>query len=189
MHRYYDYNKYFVNKLTTISLYQKSFINNMVNKIKCIYQFNYKIGIDSQRKTMLTLTSFRRTLRNKLCMKTINYACFKLEEKITRHVKNNKSNFINTKGDKFTMSRVWLTWSSFVIHNKIKIYKSLELSIDLWHLNNMKDILTLWTLNYVDYVPFSCIISLLFTIKPIHLKNVYDWIHNKHVQTFNNVTN
>ena len=51
-HRYYIYNKYFVNKLVTVSLYQKSFINiNMVDKIKCIYWFNYKIVIGSQKTT------------------------------------------------------------------------------------------------------------------------------------------
>ena len=33
----------------------------------------------------------------------------------------------------------------------------MELSMDLWHLNNLKDALTLWTLNHVDCIPFSCI--------------------------------
>ena len=37
-------------------------------------------------------------------MKTINYAYFKLEEKTTRSVKNDKNNFINVIGDKFVMS-------------------------------------------------------------------------------------
>ena len=37
-------------------------------------------------------------------MKATNYACFKLEEKITRSVKKNKSNSINIIGDKFAMS-------------------------------------------------------------------------------------
>ena len=37
-------------------------------------------------------------------MKAINYACFKLEEKITRSVKKNNSNFINIIGDKFAMN-------------------------------------------------------------------------------------
>ena len=37
-------------------------------------------------------------------MKTINYAYFKLEEKITGSIKKNKSNFINIIGDKFAMS-------------------------------------------------------------------------------------
>ena len=42
-------------KLTTLSLYQSSFINNnIVNKIKCMYRFNYKIVIDSQTAAMLT---------------------------------------------------------------------------------------------------------------------------------------
>ena len=43
MHRYYIYSKYFINKLTTPSLYQKSFINNsIVNKIKCMYDSKNK---------------------------------------------------------------------------------------------------------------------------------------------------
>ena len=37
-------------------------------------------------------------------MKAVNYACFKLEEKITRSVTQNKSNFINIIEDKFAMS-------------------------------------------------------------------------------------
>ena len=49
MHRCYIYNKYFSRKLTTLSLYQKCFINNnIVSKMKCMYWFNYKI-IGSQR--------------------------------------------------------------------------------------------------------------------------------------------
>ena len=43
-------------------------------------------------------------------------------------------------------------------HDKIK--RSMELSMDLWHLNKMKVILTLWTMNYAFFcVPFSCIDS------------------------------
>ena len=37
-------------------------------------------------------------------MKAINYVCFKLEEKITKSVKKNKSNFIIIIGDNFGMS-------------------------------------------------------------------------------------
>ena len=37
-------------------------------------------------------------------MKTINYACFKLEEKATRSVKKKKNNFISAVEDKFIMS-------------------------------------------------------------------------------------
>ena len=43
-------------------------------------------------------------IKNKLRMKAINFACFKLEEKTTRSVKKKKNNFINVIGDKFTMS-------------------------------------------------------------------------------------
>ena len=46
----------------------------------------------------------KNKIKKKLCMKAINYACFKLEEKITRHVKKNDNNFINIIGDKFAMS-------------------------------------------------------------------------------------
>ena len=31
-----------------------------------------------------------------------------------------------------------------------------ELSMDLWHINNMKVIVTFRTFNYVDFVPISC---------------------------------
>ena len=38
MHRYYVYNKYFITKLTTSSLYEKSLIStNIVNKTKRVY--------------------------------------------------------------------------------------------------------------------------------------------------------
>ena len=40
--------KKIVDKFATISLYQQSFITNIVNKIKYIYWFNYKIVIGSQ---------------------------------------------------------------------------------------------------------------------------------------------
>ena len=45
--------------------------------------------------------------KNKLCMKAINYAYSKLEEKATRSVKNDKNNFINLIGYKFNMSIRW----------------------------------------------------------------------------------
>ena len=54
----------------------------------------------------------------------------------------------------------------------------------LWHLNNMKVILTLWTLNYVDCVPFVVLIlSLLFTSEPNNLEKSYSRISEKHDQT------
>ena len=130
---YYIYNKYFVNKVTTLCLYKKSFINNnMVNKLKCIYWFIYKIVIGSQNKEKQVNVNFnliernslwisynqyiQKKIKHKLCMKPINYACFKLEEKITRSVKKNKSNFINIIGDKFAMS---IRWVKLKINNLI----------------------------------------------------------------------
>ena len=43
-------------------------------------------------------------IKNNESMKAINYARFKLEEKATRSVKKNKTNFIDVTGDKFAMS-------------------------------------------------------------------------------------
>ena len=86
MHRYYIHYNYFVNKLITLSLYKKSFRkNNIINKVKCIYWFNYRIVVGSQKsnKIMSTLTSLNwildayTTINNQ---KLMNYACFKLEE-------------------------------------------------------------------------------------------------------------
>ena len=67
--------------------------------------------------------------------------------------------------------RVWLSWSWFLIHGKVLNFHNwilcyhepfsrqdkkikIELSMDLWHLNNMKVILTHWTLIYGDCVSF-----------------------------------
>ena len=46
-------------------------------------------------------------IKNKLGMKSINYACFKLEENATKVLKRKKNSFINVIGDKFTMSIRW----------------------------------------------------------------------------------
>ena len=118
MHRYYIYNKYFINKLTTLSLYQKSFINNMVNKkngsidsvtkwqlVHKEQQVNVNFSLTQINSWCISYNQYiQNKIKNKLCMKAINYACFKLEEKITRSVKQNESNFINIIGDKFAMS-------------------------------------------------------------------------------------
>ena len=81
--------------------------------------------------------------------------------------------------------RIWLNRLWFGIHNKIlnfldwtlcynelfldnrRKWKSMDLSVDLWHSNSMKVIFpnfardhcfwTHWTLNYVDCIRFSCI--------------------------------
>ena len=43
-------------------------------------------------------------IKNKLRMKEMTYACFKLEGKATRSVKKKKNNFISVIEDKFAMS-------------------------------------------------------------------------------------
>ena len=53
--------------------------------------------------------------------------------------------------------------------------------MDLWHLNNIKVIL--WTLNYVDSVPYYCIDSILCTIEPTIKKNLILEFPKKHDQT------
>ena len=68
-------------------------------------------------------------------------------------------------------TRFWISVTEFfVAMNSFTItvkWKSRDLSMDLWHSNKMKVILpnfakdhpfwTLWTQNYVDCIPFSCI--------------------------------
>ena len=92
--------------------------NNIVNKIKCIYRFNYKIELvhKEQQKQLSAYSNkllvhkcisynqyIQNKIRNKLNLKAVNYTCLKLEEKIIRSVKKNKSNFINVIGDKFVI--------------------------------------------------------------------------------------
>ena len=83
MHRYHIYDKYFINKLNSSSLYKKSFIT------ATLYWFNYKIFIDFQRKignywfnvNLNQINSWytnyneciQNKMENKLRMKTINY--------------------------------------------------------------------------------------------------------------------
>ena len=59
-----------------------------------MYKLNYNQYIQNKTK-------------NKLHMKGIKYACFKLGKKAAKKVKKNKNNFINIVGDKFTMSNRW----------------------------------------------------------------------------------
>ena len=58
-------------------------------------------------------------------MKAINYASFKLKEKINRSVKQNKSNFINIMGDKFAMSirREKLKIYNFILPDAFQLYE------------------------------------------------------------------
>ena len=52
MYRYYILKNYFAKKLTILFLYQKGFINsNIVNKIKYMYLFNYKIVTDNENNS------------------------------------------------------------------------------------------------------------------------------------------
>ena len=100
---------------------------------------------------------------------TLKWRRFLLLQKL----KNNFKNIQTKKWQKSTIYlhkvRVKLNRLGFLIHNlvldfhhwilcyhesfqdKIKRWKSLRLSMDLW---NLKFILTLWTLTYVDCVPF-----------------------------------
>ena len=47
--------------------------------------------------------NYHQYIQNKLHMKAINYARFKLEQKTTRSVKKNKNYFINVIGEKCVM--------------------------------------------------------------------------------------
>ena len=61
--------------------------------------------------------------------------------------------------DSWSTTRFWIFMIEFFVIMSLftKRQKPLELKMDLWHLNNMKVVLTLWTLNYVDCVPLSCL--------------------------------
>ena len=58
-------------------------------------------------------------------MKAIHYACFKLEEKATRSIKKNKTNFNNVKiEDKFTMG---IRWGKLTIAFCKKFFSSINI--------------------------------------------------------------
>ena len=64
------------------------------------------------------------------------------------------------------------------------------LSMDLGYLNNMKVILTLWTLNSSDRVPlFIVVLCILLTPEPTNLKKYYSQVSEKHDQTSIDLTN
>ena len=112
----YIYNKYFANKLTTLPLHQKSFVySNIFNKIKCMYWFNYKIVIGSQRKTSKCKLNFNLNQTNSWCKNYNQY----IQKNQIRH-KSNKLcilqtgikattsvETINAMGDKSAMSIGW----------------------------------------------------------------------------------
>ena len=57
------------------------------------------------------------------------------------------------------------------------------------NLRNLKVILILQSLNYADCVPFSCILSILFTIEQSNFQKCYTRISEKQDQTSTNLTN
>ena len=108
----------------------------------------------------------------------------------------------------FSVTWVWLNESWFVIddevlnfhdgilwfhepfHDEKKIQKSIALSMDLRHWNNMKAILSFWTPNYVDSISFLLLIlSIFFIIEPNNFKKPYSVISEKHDQSSINWTN
>ena len=108
----------------------------------------------------------------------------------------------------FSVTWVWLNESWFVIYDEVlnfhdgilwfhepfhdekKIQKSIALSVDLRHWNNMKAILSFWTPNYVDSISFLLLIlSIFFIIEPNNFKKPYSVISEKHDQSSINWTN
>ena len=62
--------------------------------------------------------------------------------------------------------------------------------MDLGHLNNIKVILTLWTLNSGDRVPlFYWLFWILLTMDPTNFKKSYSRLSEKHDQSSINLTN
>ena len=83
-----------------------------------------------------------------------------------------------------------ILWFHEPFHDEKKIQKSIALSMDLRHWNNMKAILSFWTPNYVDSISFLLlIISIFFTIEPNNFKKPYSVISGKHDQSSIILTN
>ena len=62
--------------------------------------------------------------------------------------------------------------------------------MDLGHLNNIKVILTLWTLNSGDRIPlFYWLFWILLTMDPANFKKSYSRLSEKHDQSSINLTN
>ena len=62
--------------------------------------------------------------------------------------------------------------------------------MDLGHLNNIKVILTVWTLNSGDRVPlFYWLFWVLLTMDPTNLKKSYSRLSEKHDQSSINLIN
>ena len=107
----------------------------------------------------------------------------------------------------FPHFRVRLNGSWFVFHDKVlnfhdwilcnhessaqdKTIKPMGLPMDLGHLNNIKVILTLWTLNSGDRVPlFYWLFWILLTMDSTNLKKSYSRLSEKHDQSSINLTN
>ena len=73
-------------------------------------------------------------------MRAMKPACFKLEEKATRSVKNNKNSFISIIGEKFALS---IRWEKLTISfcKKLLLYKLSSVTytsnkISNWRFNN-----------------------------------------------------
>ena len=91
------------------------------------------------------------------------------------------------QGFEFSQLNSLLSWFLSQQDKKIKL---MGLSMDLGHLNNMKIILTLWTLNSGDRVPlFVLILCILLTIEPTNFKKSYFRISKKYDQTSINLNN
>ena len=74
----------------------------MVQKEK---QVNVNFNLDQINSSCINYNQYiQNKIKNKLIMKTINYTCFKLEEKAMRSVKRNKNNFVNVIEETFVMS-------------------------------------------------------------------------------------
>ena len=90
-------------------------------------------------------------------------------------------------GFEFAQLNSMLSW---IFSRQDKKVKPMGLSMDLGYLNNMKVILTFWTLNSSDRVPlFILILCILLTTEPTNLKKYYSRVSEKHDKTSIDLTN
>ena len=92
--------------------------------------------------------------------KFLHWTLTTMKKNIHKQLFTSVSRFDLPGRDSWLTTRFWIFTTEFSViiepfYNNIR-YKLLESSMDLWHINNMKVIVTFRTFNYVDFVPISC---------------------------------
>ena len=86
----------------------------VANSQRKISKFKHNFNLTQKNPWCINYNQYiQNKVKNILQMKAINSACYKMEEKATTSVKNNKNNSINVIGDKFAISSI--SWGKLTI--------------------------------------------------------------------------